>query len=236
MSLDQGFEDYFAEFITRFLTLYQVPYVQGGHDLVHVRGVERLGEKIFPHMPNVVPEEYRVAVWLHNVDRCPLLKREAEEDGGHYSHFHRLLWNCPFDGDGQKRIINAVLNHSKKEDDLTKDSPLLTALRIGDKLDRFTPLNIMAGPAHRSDIPHYDVSQPFGYQTNRPCHLKYYLWNLEWYAMLPYDWARGLVDKVYFRLFLSFIRELGRDIAERHQIPNGIEGEIRTALGRYYEE
>jgi hypothetical protein len=99
-----------------------------------------------------------------------------------------------------------------------------------------TPLNIMAGPAHRSDLPHYDPDQPFCYQTNKPCHLKYFLWNVEWYRMLPYDWARGLVDRNFFRFFLSFLRELGHDISLRHGIRNDIEKEINRALGQHYEK
>ncbi len=137
---------FYETLVTKLEPLYRAPHVLGGHDEVHVRGVERLGEKML------------------------------------------------------------------------------------------TPLNIMSGPAHRHDLPHYDTDQPFGYKTNTDCHLKFHFWNVEWYGMLPYDWARELVDKDFFRQFLMYLRELGRDISERHGIQNGIEEDLKTALGPYYEE
>jgi len=214
---------------------YMPPNVLGGHDMVHVEGVLRLGERIFPHMPEVVPDEYRAAAWLHNLDRCLSLKDSVRKSGGAAGFALELLRRSPFSADSRARIIDAVLQHSKKDDDLENDSLLLTALRIADKLDRLTPMNVLAGAAHRSDLPHYDAETPFDYRRNKPNHLKYLLWNFEWYGMLPYDWARELVDPDFFRLFLSFLRELGRDISERHGIPNEIEAEIQSALGVYYE-
>ncbi|MBI2476222.1 MAG: HD domain-containing protein [Candidatus Taylorbacteria bacterium] len=228
--------NYYESLVAKLAPLYRPPHVIGGHTEVHVRGVEKLGEKILPRMREVDPAEYRVAAWLHNLDRCLALEAEIASSGGFASHLQWFLQDSPFDGAGRERIIDAVLQHGKKDDDPMNDSPLLTAIRIADKLDRLTPLNIMAGPTGRSDLPSYDADQPFGYQTNKPCHLKFFLWNVEWYGMLPYDWARELVDKNFFRLFLSFLRELGHDIAERHGIENRIEDDIRTALGRHYEK
>ncbi|MDO8483134.1 MAG: hypothetical protein Q7S86_04950 [bacterium] len=217
--------------------LYRAPHVFGGHDVVHVRGVERLGDKILPNMLTVDTLEYRVTAWLHNIDRCIALKDEVAAAGGLQGYLQTLLSDTLlFDEAGKRRIIDAVLQHGKKNDDPASDSQLLTAVRIADKLDRLTPLNIMSGPAHRNDLPHYDVNQPFGYRTNKPCHLKFYFWNVEWYGMLPYDWARELVDKDFFRQFLTFLRELGRDIADRYGIENEIEKDLRAALGPYYEQ
>lgn len=229
-------QSFFESLTARLRPLYAPPNVLGGHDTVHVEGVQALGEKIFPHMPEVDPDEYRVAAWLHNLDRCLALKDEIKKSGGLANYARCLLETGPFSEESRERIIGAVLQHSKRDDDLEKDSPLLTALRIADKLDRLTPINIMAGPAHRSDLPYYDANMPFDYRHNKPNHLKYFLWNLEWYGMLPYDWSRELVDRSFFRLFLNFLRGLGRDISVRHGVPNLIEEEIRVALGPYYEE
>jgi len=222
--------------VAKLKPLYLAPHVLGGHDLIHVRGVERLGYKILPHMPTVDPMEYQVTAWLHNLDRCLALKKEIANSGGLAAYLQLLLGDSLFGEVSRERVIDVVLHHGKREDDLVNDSQLLTAIRIADKLDRFTPINMMAGPAHRSDLPHYDADQPFGYRTNKPCHLKFYFWNVEWYGMLPYDWARELVDRDFFHLFLSFLRELGIDIAERHGIENVIEEDIETALGHYYAD
>lgn len=227
---------FYNELIDELSPLYELPHVIGGHTVAHVRGVERLGENIFPRMPEVDPFEYRVAAWLHNIDRCVALKTAVAKSGGLPEYLRLVLSESPFEEGAQARIVDAVLQHGKKDDDLVKDSPLLTAIRIADKLDRFTPLNLLAGPAHRSNLPHYDEKQPFGYQTSADCHLKFFLWNVEWYRMLPYDWARDLVVGNYFRQFLRFLREFGRDIAERHSIPNGIEDDLRTALGSHYDQ
>lgn len=228
---------FYETLVAKLEPLYHVPHVLGGHDAVHVRGVERLGEKILPHMPTVDQTEYRVTAWLHNLDRCLAIKEElVVTAGGLTAYLHVMLSESPFNQAGRNRIVDAVLQHGKKEDDLAHDSSLITAIRIADKLDRLTPLNMMSGPAHRSGIPHYDLEQPFGYKTSKDCHLKFFLWNVEWYEMLPYDWARRLVDPYFFRQFLSYLRELGRDIAERHGIENKIEEDIRMALGSYYEE
>jgi len=54
--------------------------------------------------------------------------------------------------------------------------------------------------------------------------------------MFPFPWARLLVDRTFLSLFLSFLRELGRDIAERHGIENEIESEIKKALGELYDD
>lgn len=235
-STERNSVNFFENLVRKLEPLYCASHVLGGHTVLHVRGVGRLGEKILPNMPDVDPMEYRVTAWLHNLDRCLAIKEQIRDAGGLTEYLRVVLSESPFDQAGRERIIDAVLQHSKKEDDLAKDSPLLTAIRIADKLDRFTPFNMMAGPAHRSDLPHYDADQPFGYQTNKPCHLKFFFWNLEWYGMLPYDWARELVDEEYFHSFLTFIRTVGRDIAERHGIENKIEEDIRTALGPYYEK
>lgn len=228
--------DFYNTLVFTLEPLYHLPHVLGGHDMLHVKRMEKLGERILPNMPTVDPAEYKVTVWLHNLDRCVALKEDIVKRGGIQVFMRLLLQNSPFGEEQKERIIDAVSRHNKRDDDLTNDSPLLIALRIADKLDRFTPLNIMSGSAHRSNIPHFDFGMPFDYRNNKPCHLKYYLWNVEWYGMFPYDWARNLVDKEFFAGFLSFIRQTGRDISERLEIPNEIEKELRLALGRYYDE
>jgi hypothetical protein len=229
------FTAYFEWLTEKLEPLYTPPRVLGGHDLTHVRGMERLGGKILPHLPDVSVEEYRVTVWLHDLDRCPALRQEIADAGGLSNHLANLLDESPFNQSERARITDAVLRHGKKCDE-PDDSGLLLALRVADKLDRLTPLNIMSGPAHRSDIPHYDAEAPFDYRKNKPNHLKYFLWNVEWYGMLPTDWAREIVDEEFFYHFLQFIRDVGRDIAERLGIENKIEEELKLALGKYYVE
>jgi hypothetical protein len=230
------------------LQIYVLPHVLGGHGMAHVEGVLRLGEKALIHMPDVDLNEYLAVAWLHNYDRHLEVKRAMEYRDFNDEKRARLireeteryviarLKGSPFDQGARKRIVHSVLEHGKRHDDLSNDPEVLTVLRAADKVDRLTTLNILAGAAHRSNIPHYDPEMPFDYQHNKPNHLKYFLWNLENYVELPFNWARELVDRGYFHFFLNFLRELGRDIAERHDIPNGIEGEIKSALGEYYND
>ncbi len=226
----------FAQAIQAWLSpIYVSPHGEGGHDLIHVCAIEKLGLRIAQFL-SFDPEEYRVASWLHNLDRCFALQPEIQRAGGLKQYLGAILGRSPFNEASRNRIVDAILQHSKRLDE-PADSSLLTALRIADRVERFTPLNIIASAAHRGhELPLYDRSQPFGFRTMRPCVFKFFFWNLEWVGMLPSDEARALINPAYLRFFLDFLRLLGRDIAEREGIENRVEEDLKAALGAYYEK
>jgi len=58
---------------------------------------------------------------------------------------------------------------------------------------------------------------------------------LEWYAMLPSDEARALIDPRFMELFLEFLRCFGEEIARHLDVPNDAESMLKKALGSYYD-
>ena len=54
----------------------------------------------------------------------------------------------------------------------------------------------------------------------------------EWYAMLPSDEIRGLVDMTPR---ITFLRAFAAEAAARHDIQNMVERDLENALGPYYQ-
>lgn len=228
---------------------YTPPNISGGHDFTHVERMCRMEPDIkkrtgldFDH------NEFVAAVWLHNLNRCndKQIKETIEAASGaagskkeELANYCRIiLANSPFDLEQRERIIDAVLQHDKKDDE-SDDSPLLTALQIADKLDWLGTLGILAIAAHSGArfLP-YNPDKPFGYDSTAEKKLKS-IYNdffrvLEWYGMLPSDEARSLVDIRKLRFFIQFLRMLGEEIAEATGEENLVDDNIRKALGPYY--
>lgn len=225
--------------------LYTPPATPGGYDLNHIYEMLKLGPKIaaIPQYSDLDLDEFAVAVWLHNSDR----PRELQENLGIPKdgwkerwgvYLFEILADSPFTAEVRMRIIDAVLQHSKKNDE-PGDSTLLTALRIADKVVRFGPLGMMGQPANRGRTQmFYDPENPFKYPSTEESQLKVvmhdYFRVLEWYAMLPCDEARALVSTQYLRAQIRYLRVLGLQISEYTGKENQIESCIKQALSAHY--
>lgn len=219
--------------------LYTPANVGGGHDVSHVLRMIEIGKKIKLHL-DFDWDEYVIVCWLHNIDRCHTYKKDIKKQGL-ANVISGLINDLTTSGFAKTQMLVAILQHNKKDDDLEFDSSLLTALRIADKLDRLGPLGIVACAAHRGgEKPAYHPTQPFGYDQTHEDGIKTiytdYFRVLEWYGMLPYDWARDLVNKKLFTVYIDFLRALGEEIALVTQTENAIENDIQRALGQYYQE
>jgi hypothetical protein len=188
-------------------------------------------------------DEYRAAVWLHNIDRCTALKEEKENAGGLRSYLAVLLLSADFSPEAKERITAAVLQHSKKDDELG-DSTLLIALRIADKLDRFNPTGIVEAAASWGHLPIFDPQMPFSYDSaeagehGTAGHQSIYqtfFRVVEWIPMLPTQWARELISRDHLRLLITFLRLLGAQAAAQFNVPNRVEDDLRRALGPCYD-
>ncbi len=187
----------FLKWLSDFLRPhYTPPAIAGGHDWTHVERLITLASGITRFL-NFNMDEFQAAAWLHNLDRATNLKEVVKINGGLKAYCLKLLSEGPFDEDAQERIVDAVLQHNKKDDE-PGDSTLLQALRIADKVDRFGPLGIMAISAHQGpNLISYDPHNPFGYDSTAEDKLKSVYNNfmrvLEWYGMLPSAHARALI-------------------------------------------
>ena len=211
---------------------YAPPFVNSGHDTHHVSRMIALG--------NTMPwldfnrDLFAIAVWLHNLDRSQPF--EGKDIGEACAEF---LVDAPLDDAQKKLVTDAVLQHSKKDDE-PGDSSLLVALRIADKVDRFrfAAAGIAAICAHGHDLPAYDAAHPFGYGDTAESNVKTlyagFFRVLEWYGMLPSDEARGLIRDADMQFHIAFIRRLGRDMAEILNVADETEGDLKKALGKHY--
>ncbi|HVM77101.1 MAG TPA: hypothetical protein VMU07_03045 [Candidatus Paceibacterota bacterium] len=220
---------------------YITPNVSRGHDFYHIERMVARGPEIREYLVFEM-DEYVAAVWLHNVDRCVPLKQLTAELGGLRKCILSLLEGSDFSPEAKERIIDAVLQHSKKDDE-PGDSPLLLALRVADKLDRFIPTLLVEAPASWGHLPIFVAQHPFGYDPteagergtagHQSIYQTYYR-VLEWIPMMP-EWARGLIRRDHLRLFITFLRLLGAQAADQFHVTNQVEDDIRHALGPCYE-
>lgn len=221
--------------------VYQPSRVIGGHSWIHVSSVVSLGSKIQQYLP-IDPDVYAATALLHNLDRVgeygEAIRRAGGEGAWVLDHW---LVDSPFTPEEREWIADAVVNHTKK--DLGPNpSAYLLALTDADKADRLTPLNVMDGAAHWKDHPFFDFASPFDYRKAKESLLRRFMWNFEWVGMMSCDEARQLlINPAYFRAFITYVRELGQQIADiltrmtGETVDNRIEKEIQTALGSYYE-
>jgi hypothetical protein len=240
----------YVSYLYEILAVHYDHRVCPAHDLDHSREMIRMARQIkaIQHCKTLDLEEFEVACIIHSTDRSMTLRElmglKSETPFKEMldrwkSYLTKLLSLSPFDDTSRERIIDAVLQHPKKQDDLEHDSVLLTALRIADKVVRFGPLGILSMAANHRDNPLYDRNQPFNYTSSVENKLKS-VYNdfcrvLEWYGMLPFDEARTLIPMEYLLYQINFMRKLGKQIAEITEKANESENDIIKALGKYYE-
>lgn len=223
---------------------YTVPNVEAAHDHLHVERVAAMGPRIqgiqgLTGSLHFKPAEFTVASWLHNLDRSEVFKERIASEGIETVCYSLLKdFPFPFNDMAKDRIIDAVKQHSKKDDE-PNDSDLLQALRIADKLDRFSASCLIGVGSSLSHLQMYDPQNPFGYGSTRekdlPNSYKALFRVVEWYDMLPSDEARLLGFKG-MRRFVSFIRWFGEEIAGHLGVPNEVEKDLKKALGPHYEQ
>ena len=231
---------------------YLPPATPGGYDINHIHEMLRLGPQIkaLTRYLDLDLDEYTAAVLLHNSDRPDELKKMLKVgEVGWKENWRQYLLSFfpggPFNEPAVGRIVRAVLEHSKKDDEL-EDSVLLTALRIADKVVRLGPLGMMGQPANRGSYQmFYDPVDPFVYGSTEEDKLRA-VWNdyfrvLEWIPMLlqralTANELRTLVDKNDIREEVHYIRGVGRMIARVTGAENSVEECLQKALGRTYDE
>ena len=231
------FQDYVKFLDWSLKPFYQTENAVGGHDWLHVRDVERMGPKIRSYLEFDM-NEFTIAAKLHNIDRSKKMKPVCDSRGGEETLLRRLLINAPFSSDARDRIVFAVLQHGEKS--LREDAPsLAVALQDADKLVRFRPSNLLAEGAYGgyAGIPAFLPKNPFGFTSTRE-EGRLSMWlgfmgNLEWIGMLSCDAARELIDPGYLAYFMSYLRLLGREMAEYAGCLSRAEDDIRKALGSY---
>ena len=246
--MQRDVEIFMQKLKTKLTPLYTLPNAPGGHDVWHVVRVAGRGERIRERCNLEFDlEEFEVAVWLHNIDRvhpyCRWIAISEELGESFKEAFERnlkafFLEGHPFSAYSKERIIDAVVQHSKKDDE-PGDSHLLTALRIADKLDRLNPVGFLSAVVGSGvDLPIYDPSHPFGEGITVEKYMKSvydsFFRLLEWVPMLPSDNARSLIVKEDLRACINLIRAVGKQLAREHNVPDVIEGNIKKALGPHY--
>ncbi len=218
---------------------YTSPAVSGSHDYTHCERLVRWGGQIqglmgLEHPLVFDPLEYEAACWLHNLDRvhdCEDFRKECKG----------LLAQSPFSEEAQDRIYDTVFQHSKKDDD-PGDSDLLQALRIADKVDRFSVSGVLGAGQYAPHLLPYNPDAPFGYESTEEEHVneadlyRLFFRPIEWYAMLPSDDARLLIPRRSLRYAIETVRLLAEEAAWHAGVPNRVEDDLREALGPYYEE
>ena len=204
----------------------------GGHERTHPIRMDLMLSEMAELVPGFAPWEYRDGVWLHTLDRVPEFTASFE------ASVRTLLARSPHDRAARERIVQAVLEHSKK-DDGPDDTPLLKALRLADKWDRVGAIGIFCGAAFRgAQLLPYDPEEPFGWSDTSEGGMKTLYHDffriLEWYPQFPL--IRELVRRHPHRLerLLSFIRAFGSEIAERHGVANLVERDLAHVLGSHY--
>ena len=237
---------FLQELEAKLIPYYTPPACPGGHDFLHVKSMIQLGSRIQLLMsdenrkPNLL--EYDVTCWLHNIDRPHELNKEIGGDKRKLADIcYDYLSGSPLSTEQRLRIVDAVIEHPKFKDDLDRDSSVLTAIRIADKVVRLGPDGIVSAAAFRGpELLAYNPNNPFGYQSTVEGKLKTvyndFMRVLEWYEMLPFDWARDLVRERDMNAYLSFVRSFGRMIAQRCDVMNKVEEDIQRALGKYYKK
>lgn len=221
----------------RLSPVYTLPNGMGGHDINHIRRMLAMYHEMTSFIPGVSREEYEIAVWLHNVDRYEHFEIKTR---GLETVLREFLAPGNLVRETKNRIINAVEEHSKR-DDGPNDSPLLQALRLADKWDRIGVLGIGDGFSFRgSVVPAYHYGNPFSYGCTTEAQWQTQYTNffrvLEWYPAFPL--IRELVKRHPWRFehFLFFIRAFAREVAKAHAVKNTVENDIRKCLGTYYDE
>lgn len=233
----------------KLIPYYALPHAPGGHDVWHVQRVAQFGTKIRDRCRlDFDLDEFEVAAWLHNIDRVEpflsdikCLRNEGIQEVKALAIVASRFFyeGKPFAPREIARIVDAVAQHSKKDDE-PGDSHLLTALRIADKLDRLNPVGFLTTVvAFGIDLPVCDPECPFGSGSTVEVRMRSvydnFLRTFEWVPMLPSDEARSMIVKEDLRACIDFLRAMGGQMAREHQVTNTAERDIKRALGLYYE-
>lgn len=209
-----------------------------GHDWAHIDDIAGMGTAIQKYLDFDL-QEFLVAARLHNTDRSLHLMNNRITHSDWKEYLHGLLANSPFDSEARYRIVDASMRHNQR-DIQQGDSNLLIALMDADKLVRFRPSNLVYAGAYgvMLGIPCFDRKKPFGFQgtaeADRTSIWIAFMAVLKWVGMLSCDEARKLIDPEYLKLLISFLRLLGREMADFAGVPNTSEQDIKNALGDYY--
>ncbi|MDO8537075.1 MAG: hypothetical protein Q7R94_02415 [bacterium] len=145
----------------------------------------------------------------------PVSKREIKERG-YRAVCERLLAPGPFNAEAKERIIRAVTEHSKKDDELG-DSDLSVALRSADKIDRFAPSMLPGCGTCNPDLLAYDDSlNPFwGGEGTREGEVKTQyefdiLVELTIYSFYANGYHQNPIPHFIFRWWYGLSRLVGR--------------------------
>lgn len=218
---------------------YTQPTGVGGHDLPHVMRVAEMYPQIRDLVPGVDEILYQITAWLHNLDRCPSLQQGVIRVNGLSKVLYAYLEGSDLSPDDKALVMDAVLQHSKKDDE-PGDTQLLKALRLADKWSRFDVLGITSGLAWKgNELPLYHVEKPFGYGSTVEGEWKTHYGNffrvIEWYVMsadireLVRRYPQGFVDMLYF------VRAWARAVSVAHNVVNVVEDDLKRCLGSYYD-
>lgn len=237
-----------GEFLTALKKELTPHYVaQGCHDLTHVLRMEAMADEMAGFFSDLDKDQFRIAVWLHNLDRCAGYQEQIKKNGLEFMLYF-FLSGTDFPEPYRHQIVRAVLEHSKFLDG-ENDSTVLHALRLADKWDRIGLLGAISGFQWLGNkLPAYDPAHPFGYGSTAEGNLEkggkggyttlyqnlYRI--LEWYPTFPR--IRELVKRHprRFWTFLGFVRSFGEEVALAHGVPNNSEADIERCLGEYYLE
>ena len=214
---------------------YALGSVVPGHDVTHV---QRMCARIplVTHLPGLDPDELAAAVWLHNLDRAPALGIPYAALGG---AARRYLEFSPFGRQARTRIAFAVAVHDRRTT-LPSDPDVLRALKALDKTDRMNVVGVLTGAmTHGLDKPLYEARNPFRYRLTADGQ-PYTVYDdlagriMEFPRLIEPE-ARYLIDVPAFRRFVAYVRDLAGYICQVHGLANGIEDDLRKALGSQYE-
>ena len=82
------------------------------------------------------------------------------------------------------------------------------------------------------------MENPFGFSSTPyrglTTLLAAYIYVLEFYALLPSDAARALVDEASFKRYIDFVRDFGALVARETRRRDEIEDKIAQALETHY--
>lgn len=214
---------------------YSLENVVPAHDITHV---QRMCARVplVTHLPGLDPDELTAAVWLHNLDRSLVL--EIPYDGLEEAAA-RYLEGSPFSPEARKRIACAVGCHDSHDHD--NGQVVVRALKALDMTDRMNVVGVLTGAmCHGRDKPLYEPRNPFRYRLTPDGGQPYTVYDdlagriMEFPALIEPE-ARYLIDVSAFRQFVAYVRDLAGYICRVHGLANGIEDDLRKALGSQYE-
>jgi hypothetical protein len=205
-----------------------------GHDEAHIRAMLAIGPRI-THLPGLDLDVFAAAVWLHNLDRPPEIRLRIESSS-FAAVVEEYLELSPFTPELRDDIVVAVVTHSKKHDE-PNDSSCLRALRAADKVSRLDPAGALSAAQIHGKRGLYDPTRdPFVVKLGEPGGWPMTVYDdfagrlMEWPRLLPPE-ARYLISLEDMRALVSYIKDFAAMVCRRHGLHNGVEDDLRRALG-----